>query len=48
MEIAAKLMDWKDKWHPHGKGEAEVRIVEGLGMALHTWGGGANTSALPS
>lgn len=41
MEIAAKLMDWKAKWHPHGKGAAEGSIVTGLGMALHTWGGGA-------
>ncbi|HUY36319.1 MAG TPA: xanthine dehydrogenase family protein molybdopterin-binding subunit [Pirellulales bacterium] len=44
MEIAAKLIDWKAKWHPHGKGEADGSIVTGLGMALHTWGGGGHPS----
>lgn len=44
MEIAAKLMDWKAKWHPHGKGKANGSIVTGLGMALHTWGGGGHNS----
>ncbi len=45
MQIAAKLMDWKAKWHAHGKGGARGSIVDGLGMALHTWGGGANESS---
>jgi xanthine dehydrogenase YagR molybdenum-binding subunit len=45
MEIGAKLIGWKALWHPHGKGQANGSIVEGLGMALHTWGGGANTSS---
>jgi xanthine dehydrogenase YagR molybdenum-binding subunit len=45
MEIAAELMDWKAKWHAHGKGPAKGAVVEGLGMALHTWGGGANQSS---
>ena len=40
MEIAAKLMDWKAKWHPHGAGDGSVK--RGLGMALHTWGGRAH------
>lgn len=44
MEIAAKLMDWKAKWHPHGKGPMRGSVVEGLGMAIHTWGGVANDS----
>lgn len=44
MEVAAKLMDWKAKWHPHGKGEANGSVVEGLGMALHTWGGAGHGS----
>ncbi|MFO0871669.1 MAG: xanthine dehydrogenase family protein, partial [Pirellulales bacterium] len=44
IELAAKLMDWKAKWHPHGKGPAQGSVVEGLGLALHTWGGGANDS----
>ncbi len=46
MEIAAKLMDWKAKWHPHGKGRAKGSIVSGLGMAIHTWGGGGHASTL--
>ncbi|HEV7223630.1 MAG TPA: xanthine dehydrogenase family protein molybdopterin-binding subunit, partial [Pirellulales bacterium] len=44
MEIAAKLIDWKAKWHAHGKGKAKGSIVTGLGMALHTWGGGGHSS----
>lgn len=44
MARAAKLMDWKGKWHNHGKGKANGSIVDGLGMALHTWGGVANNS----
>jgi len=45
MKIGARLIDWKAKWHPHGKGAARGSIVDGLGMALHTWGGTANTSS---
>lgn len=45
LEIAARLMDWKAKWHPHGKGPARGSIVDGLGLALHTWGGGAGQSS---
>ncbi|MFM9069141.1 MAG: molybdopterin cofactor-binding domain-containing protein, partial [Planctomycetota bacterium] len=37
-------MDWKAKWHPHGKGPVRGSVVEGLGMAIHTWGGVANDS----
>ena len=44
MKLAARLMDWKAKWHPHGKGASRGSIVDGLGMALHTWGGTANSS----
>jgi len=44
MEMAAKLMDWKAKWHPHGKGPAKGSVVDGLGMAFHTWGGAAGNS----
>ncbi len=45
MRIAADLINWKSKWHPHGKGEARGSIVSGLGMALHTWGGGGHSSS---
>lgn len=44
MEIAAKLMDWRKKWHPHGKGPAKGSVVTGLGMAIHTWGGAPHSS----
>jgi xanthine dehydrogenase YagR molybdenum-binding subunit len=44
IDIAAKAIDWDDNWHAHGKGRANGSIVDGLGMALHTWGGGANNS----
>ena len=54
MKIGAKLMGWKDKWHLHGaqvvqrNGRLRSRrrgaLVDGLGMALHTWGGVANSS----
>ena len=44
MEVAAKLIDWQAKWHPHGKGPKKGSVVDGLGMAIHEWGGVANTS----
>ncbi len=44
MKVAAKLMDWNAKWHPHGKGKANGAKVSGLGMAIHTWGGGGHNS----
>ncbi len=45
MKIAAKLMDWKAKWHQHGKGPAKGSVVSGLGMAIHTWQGGGHPSS---
>jgi xanthine dehydrogenase YagR molybdenum-binding subunit len=45
MERAAELMGWKDKWHAHGKGQRRGSIVDGLGLAFHTWGGGAGQSS---
>ncbi|MDX1948188.1 MAG: xanthine dehydrogenase family protein molybdopterin-binding subunit [Pirellulaceae bacterium] len=45
MEIGAELIGWKKLWHPHGKGAAKGSVVEGLGLAIHTWGGGANQSS---
>ena len=38
LEIAAKLSEWKEKWHPPGQGKAGT-VKHGIGMALHTWGG---------
>lgn len=45
MEIAAKLIGWKDKWHLHGQGPRDGSVVSGLGMAIHTWGGGGHPSS---
>ncbi len=42
LEIAAKLMDWKAKWHPRGQGAGPVK--RGVGLALHTWGGKAHAA----
>jgi xanthine dehydrogenase YagR molybdenum-binding subunit len=44
LDVAAKLIDWQAKWHPHGRGPKSGSVVEGLGIGLHEWGGGANTS----
>lgn len=41
MKIAAKAIGWHDKWHLHGKAPQKGAVKRGLGMALHTWGGGA-------
>lgn len=43
MKIAAELIGWKDKWHPHGQG-GRGPVKRGLGMALHTWGGRAHSA----
>ncbi len=40
MKMAAEAMDWKAKWHPHGKAPEKGPVKRGLGMAIHTWGGG--------
>ena len=44
LEIAATLMDWKQKWHPRGQGSGKGPIKRGVGVALHTWGGGPHQS----
>jgi xanthine dehydrogenase YagR molybdenum-binding subunit len=44
LDLAAKLIDWKTNWHLHGKGPKKGSIVEGVGLSLHTWGGGAHGS----
>ncbi len=41
---AAELIGWDSLWHPHGRGQRRGAIVDGLGLALHTWGGVANSS----
>ncbi len=39
VEIGAKAIGWKDKWKPRGE-SGKGPIKRGIGMALHTWGGG--------
>ena len=41
LALAAKLSNWKDKWHAPGKGKRQGPHARGIGMALHTWGGSA-------
>jgi len=40
---AAELMDWQKKWHPRGDKSAD-HIKHGLGVSIHTWGGGGHPS----
>src|SRR5262249_1563008 len=42
IKIAAKLAEWEKKWHPPGHGPQKGPIKHGIGMAIHTWGGGGN------
>ncbi|MDA1017378.1 MAG: xanthine dehydrogenase family protein molybdopterin-binding subunit [Planctomycetota bacterium] len=44
LDIAAKLIDWKKKWHAHGKGAGKGPIKQGLGVAIHQWGGRAHAA----
>ncbi len=44
LRIAADLIGWRKHWHPHGKGNKKGSVVEGLGIGVHKWGGGANAS----
>ncbi len=38
IELIRKMSGWDGAWHPPGRGDGVVKT--GLGMALHTWGGG--------
>lgn len=38
IEIIRKMSNWDRAWHPPGADKGTVKT--GLGMALHTWGGG--------
>ena len=40
---AAEIMEWKKKWHPRGQMVAGP-VQRGLGLSLHTWGGGGHQS----
>ncbi len=39
----AEMMDWKKKWHPRGD-KSPGAIKRGLGLSIHTWGGGGHPS----
>lgn len=43
LDVADKLMGWKSRWHPRGD-KASGPIKQGLGLALHTWGGRGHNS----
>jgi xanthine dehydrogenase YagR molybdenum-binding subunit len=40
IEIIRKLCNWDQAWHPPGQGNSPIKT--GMGIALHTWGGGGN------
>jgi xanthine dehydrogenase YagR molybdenum-binding subunit len=40
---AAELMDWRRKWHARGDRSAGP-IKRGVGLSIHTWGGGGHES----
>ncbi|MBI1750695.1 MAG: xanthine dehydrogenase family protein molybdopterin-binding subunit [Acidobacteria bacterium] len=39
----AELMEWKKKWHSRGD-KTPGPIKRGLGLSIHTWGGGGHSS----
>ena len=43
LQKAAELMDWKKKWHPRGE-SGPGPVKRGLGVSIHTWGGGGHQS----
>ena len=42
LKKCAELIGWKERWHPRGEGKSPIK--QGLGLALHTWGGRAHQS----
>jgi xanthine dehydrogenase YagR molybdenum-binding subunit len=44
IRIAADIIGWREHWHLHGQGRKRGSVVEGLGLAIHKWGGGAGES----
>ncbi|MBI4538054.1 MAG: xanthine dehydrogenase family protein molybdopterin-binding subunit [Gemmatimonadetes bacterium] len=40
---AAELTGWREKWHPRGE-RTPGAIRRGLGLSIHTWGGGGHES----
>jgi xanthine dehydrogenase YagR molybdenum-binding subunit len=42
LHLAAELIDWKKKWI--GRGDQKGVVRHGLGLSMHTWGGGGHDS----
>ncbi|HXI89380.1 MAG TPA: molybdopterin cofactor-binding domain-containing protein, partial [Blastocatellia bacterium] len=43
LKIGADLIEWKKNWHARGD-KASGPIKRGLGLSIHTWGGGGHPS----
>ena len=43
LDVANEMMQWKARWHARGD-KTQGPIKQGLGLALHTWGGRGHTS----
>ncbi|HEX7184641.1 MAG TPA: xanthine dehydrogenase family protein molybdopterin-binding subunit [Thermoanaerobaculia bacterium] len=43
LEIADKLMGWRERWRPRGSGGSGP-VRRGLGLSIHTWGGRGHRS----
>ncbi len=43
---AAEMIEWKKLWRPRGEGApgSTKNVKRGLGLSLHTWGGGGHAS----
>ncbi|HKX33420.1 MAG TPA: molybdopterin cofactor-binding domain-containing protein, partial [Blastocatellia bacterium] len=46
LQKAAELIEWKKLWRPRGEGApgSTKTLKRGLGLSLHTWGGGPHAS----
>jgi xanthine dehydrogenase YagR molybdenum-binding subunit len=40
IRLAREVSQWDKKWHRPGRGGEKGPVKNGIGMALHTWGGG--------
>ena len=43
LKKGAELIEWNKRWHPRGE-SGNGPVKRGLGLALHTWGGGGHNS----
>jgi xanthine dehydrogenase YagR molybdenum-binding subunit len=44
LEIADRLMGFRQRWRPRGEGGGKGPVKRGLGLSLHTWGGRGHRS----